>query len=87
MATRASGRIVDIRLQRDQAMVTLDTPNGGPKDNLWTLPTSHPNYNAIYSLCLAAAANRWSITFWIAGSGDIDPNEPAEMRNAAVGWI
>jgi hypothetical protein len=87
MAIRMSGRIVELRGERDGTVIILDNPpNTGPLNNEWLLERNHQNYNALYSLALAAAANRWSITVRIAGSAQINFNVAAAVGHLAVGW-
>jgi hypothetical protein len=47
-----------IRLDIDPKVLSA---NGLPPQVYFELQLSHPNYNALYSLALAAAANRWPL--------------------------
>ena len=42
--------------------------------------------NALYSLALAAAANRWPLRIRIEGEDQIDPGREAAIRHMAVAW-
>ena len=85
MATRAQGKITTLIADRVGAAVILDNdPATGPKENVWRLGLDHVNYNALYSLCLAAAANRWSVTIRIAGDEAIDAAREAAIKSIGV---
>jgi hypothetical protein len=84
---RASGRVMQLGVIREGVNLVLDNdPADGPKDNQWLLPNAHSNFNAIYSLALAAAANRWIVGIRIAGDAEIDPNREAEVARMGVSW-
>jgi hypothetical protein len=84
---RASGRVLELVVTREGATLMLDNdPANGPKDNRWLLPSGHSNFNALYSLALAAAANRWILVVRIAGNSEIDPNAEAEVARMGVRW-
>jgi hypothetical protein len=87
MATTVTGRIIKFHVDREAAIISLDNdPKDGPKGNVWTLKRDHSNYNALYSLALAAAANRWTVRILIEGTSEIDPNREANIRRLAVDW-
>jgi hypothetical protein len=88
MAIRMTGKITIINVDRDFVLITLDNdPSVGPLDNVFVLNrTTHVNYNAVYSLALAAAANRWPVTIRIAGGGEINSATTAEIHLLGVGW-
>jgi hypothetical protein len=87
MAVRLVGQIVELRVARNGTFIQLDNPpNTGPLNNEWLLERVHENYNSLYSLALAAAANRWTVTVRIAGSGQIDPNVEAAVGSIEVRW-
>ena len=87
MAVRLSGKMVGIRVDRHEVFIALDNdPKAGPKGNEFSLnKESHENYNALYALALAAAANRWPVTIRIEGGGVIDSAAEAGIRTLAVG--
>ena len=87
MAVRVSGRVLEINSARTGTSIELDNdPAVGPKGNVWLLKIDHSNYNALFSLILAAAANRWRITVRIEGDAEIDINTDAAIRNIGVGF-
>ena len=80
-----SGKIVRLTADRRGAFLVMDNdPAGGPKDNTWQLSRDHENYNAVYSLCLAAAANQWRIAIHISGDEDINIEREAGVRSVDV---
>jgi len=89
MANRATGRVARLYVtQADSGGVTfirLQIPdNEQPKDNYFQLNQSHSNYNALYSLALSAAINRYPLT--IRTRADIVPTEYAVVRYMVVDW-
>ena len=58
-----------------------DTPGDG---HYFILRNEHPNYNALYSLALVAAANRYDV--WIRTERDINPQENAVVSYLVVDW-
>jgi hypothetical protein len=59
-------------------------PAEQPKDNYFRLEQNHPNYNALYSLALSAAINRYVLR--IRTESDITPAEVAQVRYLFVDW-
>ena len=55
-----------------------------PKNHYFRLAQTHSNYNALYSLALVAAVNRYRL--WIRTNTDIDPNQIATVRYMVVDW-
>lgn len=87
MAIKLTGRVININVARTGTSIELDNePNVGPKDNSWLLKIDHSNYNALFSLALAAASNRWPLTIRIEGDEEIDPQREASIRNMGVAW-
>lgn len=87
MAVRVSGKIVTLIGDRPGLIIQLDNdPAMGPKDNVWLLKEDHRNYNGLFSLTLAAAANRWPITIRIEGDSQIDPTIDAAIKTISVVW-
>jgi hypothetical protein len=87
MAIRITGKVIGLGVDRDGTNIVLDNdPSFGPKDNQWRLKLAHSNYNALFSLALAAAANRWTLMIRIEGDGQIDPTLEAGIRNMGVDW-
>jgi hypothetical protein len=85
MATRVTGKVITLIADRQGAFIGLDNdPKLGPKDNLWRLKLDHANYNALYSLALAAAANRWSLNIRIEGDSPINVSVDAAIKSFGV---
>jgi hypothetical protein len=87
MAVRLAGKVMNINVARNGTTVTLDNdPSIGPQGNIWLIKGDHTNYNALYSLVLAAAANRWTVAIRIEGDLEISPARDAAVRNISVTW-
>ncbi len=87
MAVRVIGTVIRLYADREGAVIALDNdPSLGPKGNEWRLKLDHSNYNALYSLTLAAAANRWPLSIRIEGSAEIDPEREAAIKLLRVNW-
>jgi hypothetical protein len=87
MATRLEGKVKTLIADRAGAFIELDNdPKLGPKGNIWQLAKNHENYNALYSLALAAAANRWPLTIRIAGDNPINISEDAGVKSFGVAF-
>ena len=87
MATSVTGKVTFLLVDRKGAFISVNNdPAIGPKDNAWRLKIDHSNYNALYSLALAAAANRWPLRIRIEGEDQIDPGREAAIRHMAVAW-
>ena len=86
MSVRASGTIARLYVRQDVTYVQLDIDAAtAPKDGYFTLEQRHPNYNAQYSLLLAAAANRWTVTIRVVGD-DISPANESKINYLTVDW-
>lgn len=82
-----TGKIMSINCARTGTAIGLDNdPNKGPKNNTFLLKLEHSNYNALFSLALAAAANRWPLSIRIEGNDAIDSAKEADVRNMGVAW-
>lgn len=87
MAVRVAGKVIGLIADRKGTFIKLDNdPKTGPKDNIWLLKIDHGNYNALYSLALAAAANRWSLTIRIEGDDQINSSVDAAIKSLEVSW-
>lgn len=59
---KVSGTVQRIYADSDGAFIKLKDPEAEPKDGYFRLERrSHANYNALYSLALAAAINRYTL--------------------------
>lgn len=87
MAVRTSGKVVQVTVDREGTFLRLDNPpEEGPKDNRWLLSVDHANYNALFSLVVAAAAGRWTLTVRVAGDGQIDTTQLASVKSIDASW-
>lgn len=87
MAVRVTGKVLSINADRLATIIQLDNDPGiGPLGNVWNLLLDHGNYNALYSLAIAAAANRWPLTIRVGGDGQIDPHVEATIKSLEVVW-
>jgi hypothetical protein len=61
MALGASGRVSRMFPREELTYISLEglDPGVTPKDGYFLLRKNHPNYNALYSLALVAAVNRY----------------------------
>ena len=79
------GAVTRLFVSRGQTSVRLEIPDTEqPLDNYFRLPQAHENYDALYSLALAAAINRYPL--WIRTTEDINPGERAEVSYMVVDW-
>ena len=56
-----------------------------PQDNYFRLQQTHPNYNALYSLALAAAINGYQLQIRVRGD-DYTPGQLADVLYMVVDW-
>ena len=86
MAIRLTGKVIRLYIRQDMTYIMLDAPvENSPKDRLFTLDPANPNYNAQYSLALAAAANRWPLSIRVVGH-DITPELESVVNYLVVDW-
>jgi hypothetical protein len=86
MAVRVQGKVnriyptsdgnVNIRLANIPAEDT-------PQDGYFTLTNGHPNFNALYSLALVAAVNRYDLDIRAKGD-DIIAGQPASISYMVI---
>jgi hypothetical protein len=58
MAVRAKGKVSRLYVRAEATNIRLEIPQEEqPLENYFKLETTHPNYNALYSLALSAAVN------------------------------
>jgi hypothetical protein len=86
MADNLTGTVARIFPSRTSTAIRLHVPAGTvePKDGLFHLRFDHPNYNALYSLALVAAVNRYSLQ--IDANVEIDPDVEADIDYMKVNW-
>jgi hypothetical protein len=79
------GHITALVPHRDATFISLDLPAAAqPEGGQFVLPVAHDNYNAIYSLALASAVNRYTVR--IRTTADIDPGDRGEVEYFWVKW-
>lgn len=86
MSVTATGNVVRLYVRKNETFVRLGNTNDVlPKDGYFRLsPTDHANYNALYSLALAAAINGYDLL--IRATGEITPEATAEIDYLVVDW-
>jgi hypothetical protein len=83
----ATGQVSRIYANKSGAFIRLaglppeDTPGG---EHYFELRVGHPNYNALYSLLLVAAANRYNLR--IRTDSDINSGANAVVNYFVVDW-
>lgn len=83
----AIGKVSRIYANKSGAFIRLaglppgNTPGG---ENYFELRLNHANYNALYSLALVAAANRYNLR--IRTDSDISPQSNAVVSYLVVDW-
>jgi hypothetical protein len=86
MADRATAKVTELYVTENQTFITLDLPaETAPVNRQFELLMSDPNYNAMYSLALAAAANRWPLTIRVKG-GDVQAADGVRIEYVTVNW-
>jgi hypothetical protein len=85
MATHFRGKVERLYVTEGRTFVRLRIPvNQQPNENYFELQQSHVNYNALYSLALAAAINDYDLL--IRTRGDVSPGEEARVLYMTVTW-
>ena len=86
MANNLTGRVSRLFTRTIGTSIRLLVPPGTvqPLDGYFTLRLTHPNYNALYSLALAAAVNRYDLR--IRAQTEINPAEEADVSYLVVNW-
>ena len=85
MATHFQGKVERLYVTEGRTWVRLKIPVAQqPLENYFELLQSHDNYNALYSLALAAAVNGYELL--IRTHGDVQPGANARVRYMTVTW-
>jgi hypothetical protein len=86
MAFRADGKVARLCPTKGYTYIRLALAAGvtAPEDGYFKLDQTHPNYNALYSLALLAAVNRYTLT--IRTESDITPSQCALVLYMWVDW-
>ncbi len=79
------GKVSRLYVNRGNTSIRLDIDTkAGPANGYFKLRLDHPNYNALYSLALSAAINRFPLR--IRPVRDIVSTESAEIEYMVVDW-
>ncbi len=83
MAVSTTGKVARMYATGGQTYIRL---HGGlkPKYGYFRLSMTHSNYNALYSLLLSAAINRYNLR--IRTTSDIVPTAIADVQYFVVDW-
>jgi hypothetical protein len=84
MVHEVTGKVSRLFVTTGHCFIRLTGVTNGPLDGYFDLRQSHENYNALYSLALAAAINGYSLE--IRTIGEIDPNQHAGVEYMVVNW-
>jgi hypothetical protein len=80
-----TGRVQRLFVAPGATNIRLDIPTADqPAEDYFVLSQTHENYNALYSLALASAINRYDLT--VRTVGDINPGDAAEVEYLVVDW-
>ena len=75
------GKVSRLYINREECNIRLD----GHGDTYFQLELEHPNFNAIYSLLVVAAVNRYQIRLRLEDYEPPDP-PPTIVRYVVVDW-
>ena len=86
MATRANGKVSQIYVADKIALFRLSglPTASAPRNNNFELRKSDQNYNALYSLALSAAINRYDLS--VETTKAMDAKENAVVKTMWVNW-
>lgn len=85
MATKATGAVTRLYVTQGRTYIRLQIPTSEqPKNGYFELPTSHDNYDALYSLALSAAVK--GIPLQIKTHGEITPADFPNVHYMVVDW-
>ena len=85
MANSAKGLVDRLFVSSDNTNIRLQIPEAqSPADGYFALEVGHTNYQALYSLALSAAINRYRLQ--IRTKADISSNETALVSYMVVDW-
>ena len=86
MVHRVDAKVAQLYVDNGHCYITLQGIPNPPKDGLFNLPQSHANYNALYSLALAAAVNGYTLGIRTVGEIEAHPDEYPEVTYLVVDW-
>jgi hypothetical protein len=84
MAKTATGKVVVLHVHDVTTIGLGDTNDVLPKNGFFLLRPDNPNFNALYSMALSAAINRYDLR--IVTTTEITPEERAEVERLALHW-
>jgi hypothetical protein len=85
MANTAKGLVDRLFVSSDNANIRLQIPEAqSPADGYFALEVGHTNYQALYSLALSAAINRYPLL--IRTQGEISSSTKALVQYMVVDW-
>jgi len=90
MAVQAKGKVKRLypsyETTKGKTFIRLELPASAaaPKDGYFFIETSHPNYNALYSLALVAAVNRYQLE--VRTAEDISNRDYGKVEYMVVDW-
>lgn len=84
MATIATGKVMSLYTHEVTRISLGDTNDVLPGEGGFVLRRDHPNFNALYSLALSAAINRYTLR--IGTTREITPAEEAEVERMWIRW-
>ncbi|MCW5983563.1 MAG: hypothetical protein KIT09_36065 [Bryobacteraceae bacterium] len=87
LANSATGKVSRIYPSTRGTAIRLHVPEGTPVPlfGYFNLRQTHPNYNALYSLALVAAVNRYNLR--IRATTEIDPTVEADVSYMVIDWL
>jgi hypothetical protein len=85
MANTAKGLVDRLFVSSDNTNIRLQIPEAqSPADGYFALEVGHTNYQALYSLALSAAINRYPLL--IRTQGEISSGAKALVQYMVVDW-
>ena len=84
MSKIATGKVEVLHTHEVTTINLSDTNDVLPKDGGFVLRRDHPNFNALYSLALSAAINRYTLR--IGTTTEITPAGEAEVERMWIRW-
>jgi hypothetical protein len=84
MARSAEGKVSSLSVHTDATYFKLETDDSVPKNGYFVLKLDNTNYNALYSLALAAAVNQLTLSIFTVG--EITPTDVGTVDYMAIKW-
>jgi hypothetical protein len=86
MVHRVDAKVAQLYVDEGHCYITLKGIPNPPKDSLFDLPKSHTNYNALYSLALAAAVNGYTLGIRTREEIEAHPDAYPQVVYLVVDW-